>query len=350
GATQQQVASIGVACHIFSAAPAGPRGQGGLAPAQLRDAENGFWACQDHAKLVDTNEGKRYPAGVLLGWRALHESRIHREMGGVRLPVYWIEGIEIHKAPGFRSRQRLTLSRVTLLLGNNGSGKSALCDWLGSSAEDDAMSRWLGADLSFELKVHNPEEHVFAVESLREGFSFRLDGVNVPFNPLRIVVQTLSHPPPLRNGRSDVDWMAGWLGVTSEMIRRLATSLAHQSNPFAESASVGDSGEIEAKLRIEPKSHVASRLSGGGQVMLALALATARARNASLHAPTLLVVDGSLHAFDARNRTLVLEELGRIEHFQSLVTFPDDPTLVWTGWSVVHVKDDPGGGALIDGI
>jgi hypothetical protein len=48
GSAPGQIASVGVACHIYSASPNGPRGQGGLSPDQLKSAENGFWACSNH--------------------------------------------------------------------------------------------------------------------------------------------------------------------------------------------------------------------------------------------------------------------------------------------------------------
>lgn len=69
GFGSEETASIGVACHIFSAAPGGPRGRHDVTTEQLAAVSNGFWACPDHARLVDTNDGERYPAGLLIGWR-----------------------------------------------------------------------------------------------------------------------------------------------------------------------------------------------------------------------------------------------------------------------------------------
>jgi hypothetical protein len=156
GATRGETASNGFACHIYSASPNGPRGQGGLTREQLGSSDNGFWACGDHAKLVDTNDGKRYPASLLLGWKALHEARNHREMGGLRLPVNWVEGVEIrrsplrgtNKRPLFKAGERLSLSRLTFLVGTNGVGKTALFELLGATQDEDALWRWRGADLS----------------------------------------------------------------------------------------------------------------------------------------------------------------------------------------------------------
>jgi hypothetical protein len=353
GSKHDEIASIGVACHIFSAASGGPRGQGALTAEQLKAPENGFWACQDHAKLIDTNAGKRYPAGLLLGWRALHEARIHREMGGIRLPINWVEGIEIVRSPVrrtrdrrplFRAGERLTLSRVTLLIGANDSGKTALCDWLGGSAEEGSLWRWLGADLSFKLTVHNPEAHVFAVDSVGGAFMFRLDDVVVPFNPLPVVVQTLEHPlHPRHEQESDADWLARCLGVTRGTLKRLAASL-EQGNPFVESMSIGESGEIEAKIRVEKKTFDIRAFGGSSMILLTLGLAFARASYTSLHVPTLLVLDGAVASLDTHKNEWVLGELGTATRFQTLATTPrSDKSLTWGGWSVVNLKDDAGG-------
>jgi hypothetical protein len=353
GAAADQVASIGVACHIFSASPNGPRGQGGLTADQLKDSENGFWACGDHSKLVDTNEGARYPAATLLGWRALHEARIHREMGGIRLPVNWVDGIEIIRSPDVRNRpmfkpgERLSLSRVTLLIGNNGSGKTALCDWIGATDEEGTLSRWVGADLSFALTVYNPEAHRFVVASLGANFSFQLDGVVVPFNPLPVVVLVLRRSPPRGEEESDLGWVARWLGVTPEVVRRLVEGIASEGNPFVEAMTVSSDGKIEVDLKVHRGMLRLGHRGGSGDVMVALALAVARAQHTSLHAPTLLLIDEVLSAFDPFNKSVVLEELGRADRFQSLATLPEmDRQLRWSGWSVVHIESREGG-ALI---
>src|SRR5580704_13134870 len=47
GAGPADVARIGVACHIHSAEPGGPRGRGGLSLEQLQAASNGIWLCAD---------------------------------------------------------------------------------------------------------------------------------------------------------------------------------------------------------------------------------------------------------------------------------------------------------------
>jgi hypothetical protein len=320
-------------------------------------ADNGFWACEDHAKLIDTNQRGRFPAGLLLGWRAPHEARILREMCGIRLPVSWVEGIEIvnspqprfRRTPMFKPGERLTLSRVTLLLGKNGSGKSALCDWLGGSAEERSLSRWSRTNLSYVLTLHTPDRHTFAVQGANSDFSFQVDGASVPFNPLPVTVQILRLPqPPRRDEEGDLDWMSEWLGLAPSQVRRLAEAIEQQRSPFVERVNISDAGEIVVELndKIESEPFPLMQLSSSSQLFVALALAVVRANHAGLHTPTLLVLDG-LSAFDAGNKQFVLAELGKLDRFQSLATLPEpDPELIWDGWSVVDISDGPEGGLI----
>src|ERR1017187_9062507 len=69
GSTTNEAASNGVAAHIFSAAAGGPRGRGGLSSEQLRSPTNAIWLCADHARLVDTNRGTKFPPATLQSYK-----------------------------------------------------------------------------------------------------------------------------------------------------------------------------------------------------------------------------------------------------------------------------------------
>lgn len=345
-------ASVGVACHIFSAAPDGPRGQGGLTVEQLKSVENGFWACENHGKLIDVNKGKSFPADTLFSWRALHEARIRREMGGNTTPVKWIQSIEIVRSPlatngtssMFKAGERLNLSRVTLLMGDNAIGKTALCDWLTAMAEKNNLSRWTGSKLCFRTTFYEPQKHILTISDTATGFSFLFDGITVPFNPLPVAIQRFGLAPTRKEAMCDVDWIAAWLDVTPDIVRRLSDSIHQQGNPFMEDISVALDGTIETKLKIEKHSFFLEQLGWGSKTMVALALSVTHANNTSLHAPTILVMDNGLDGFDTSNRLLILSELGKIERFQSIITLAsEDQNLPWTGWSLVRINPGPDG-------
>ena len=71
GATSdgRSVISIGVAAHICAAAPGGKRYDANQTVEQRRSADNGIWMCEDHAKIVDS-EDPRYTVELLCQWKA----------------------------------------------------------------------------------------------------------------------------------------------------------------------------------------------------------------------------------------------------------------------------------------
>jgi hypothetical protein len=72
--------NIGVAAHITSASPGGPRFDQSLTNEQRSHADNGIWLCQNCAKLVD-NDVARYSETLLRAWKTVSEDRARNTMG-----------------------------------------------------------------------------------------------------------------------------------------------------------------------------------------------------------------------------------------------------------------------------
>ena len=66
--------SIGVAAHITAASPGGPRYDLRLTCAQRRHQSNGIWLCNNHARLIDSDES-HFTVEDLLNWKRRAESR-----------------------------------------------------------------------------------------------------------------------------------------------------------------------------------------------------------------------------------------------------------------------------------
>lgn len=64
--------SIGVAAHITAAEIGGPRYDPSMTSKERKSADNGIWLCQDHAKLIDSDELK-YTVDIIKEWRTLSE-------------------------------------------------------------------------------------------------------------------------------------------------------------------------------------------------------------------------------------------------------------------------------------
>lgn len=142
GTQPDQSHCVGRAAHFYSASAAGPRGRGRLTSVEFQSPANAIWLCADHADLVDKKMGTDYPAGLLLSYKSLHESRIARELGGVHTPLGWIMGMVVQSSPIFAEPTDIELGKLTLLIGENGCGKTALCEWLASVVQVHYLERW----------------------------------------------------------------------------------------------------------------------------------------------------------------------------------------------------------------
>lgn len=73
-AGREEAFSVGVACHIKTAAPGGPRYDAEQTSAERKHPDNGIWMCETHSRLVDA-DGMPYPVEVLNEWWKLAELR-----------------------------------------------------------------------------------------------------------------------------------------------------------------------------------------------------------------------------------------------------------------------------------
>jgi hypothetical protein len=72
--------NIGVAAHITSASPGGPRFNPSFTSEQRCHAENGIWLCQNCAKLID-NDVSRFSETLLRAWKTIAEDRARNAIG-----------------------------------------------------------------------------------------------------------------------------------------------------------------------------------------------------------------------------------------------------------------------------
>src|SRR5260221_99711 len=67
------VVNVGVASHIAAAAPGGPRYDASMTREQRRSQSNGIWLCQNHGKLVDS-DNSHFTVGTLRSWKTSAET------------------------------------------------------------------------------------------------------------------------------------------------------------------------------------------------------------------------------------------------------------------------------------
>ena len=190
-----QSSCIGIAAHIYSARPGGPRGSGGLNTNELKSPANGIWLCAHHASLIDKHQGIEYPAETLHTYKTLHESRIYNELSGIRTPFTWINRMKVQSSPIFAEVTEIEFAQMTLIIAANSVGKTALCQWIASTVEAKYLERWARVPskhqrLNVEVQYSNPTPHLASVSLGAEDTpEYLLDSEIsvVPVAPLKII-------------------------------------------------------------------------------------------------------------------------------------------------------------------
>jgi hypothetical protein len=80
GETQRGSVNVGVAAHITAASSGGPRFDPTLTPEQRRAPDNGIWACQNDAKLIDDDD-VTFSVATLREWKVAAERVARAEVG-----------------------------------------------------------------------------------------------------------------------------------------------------------------------------------------------------------------------------------------------------------------------------
>lgn len=140
------VTMVGVAAHITAASPRGPRYDASLTPEERISESNGIWMCQLHGKQIDDN-ASRHTAADLKRWKAQHEQWVFARIASAdSLLKHGITSVAIENIGPFRQRTSIALGRHNVVFGNNGAGKSSLCQSLaafsGGENFENFRRRW----------------------------------------------------------------------------------------------------------------------------------------------------------------------------------------------------------------
>lgn len=349
---------IGVVAHIFSASPGGPRGTGGLTRSELSSPANAIWLCSDHAALVDKNRGTDYPPGLLLSFKSLHEARIAREMEGLYTRFGWVEALHVHSSPLFEGSTKLELGKLTLLIGENGTGKTALCEWLAAASSARYLKRWQTLwsgrrPLDVEVCYLDPEPHSARVSFLSQHHPhYVLDGEATAISTasLRILF-----PGKLRFGLEpgepdDLDLIAKVLRLEPLEVLALCEEVSREGTDDVRRLWFEQDPEDGNVLQTDVKGTHAGlpfrALSGSECIRVLMELCIIAANRYAKTQPTILILDAGAWNLD----TDWLERYGEFLSspaigFQTIASLPtrnlDLNKLRWAGWKVFHLEGVP---------
>lgn len=334
---------LGDAAHIYSASSNGPRGQGNLSVDQLQAPQNGIWLCTPHHRIVDPQSGRDFPPSILLSYKHLHESKIAREIGQPVCPFGWVEEIEILDSPIVQTPLKIRFGKATIFIGENGSGKTTVSRYLEGASLPEAMSEWLQPSLAtqqhaYKLVYRRPEPH--SLEVCLEGgrITYRLDGLEVPFNPLPIGIVRLPQAA-LKGMGPFVRDLANVFDLRPTLMRQTLNSLSIELPTLIQKVRVADDDHIEVS-KDGVKFRAFETLSGGEQKMFLLECGIALAQFSAGYHTTLLILDDGLHGLDQRHRGRYLNRLNAPGNlFQTvLIDVGIMPDIAWGGWQYVDFE------------
>jgi len=309
GKKSNQFIVTGEAAHIYSAATNGPRGQGDLTPLELRSPDNGIWFCRVHSKIPDLNGGRDYPPSRLHSYKALHESRIARELGEVTCPFGWLEELVIRVSPFVRHPIEINFTKTTIFMGENSSGKTTSAQYVAAALSPELLEllnlpEFLDTRHEYTMIFRCPQRHVLDV-SISDGIIVhRFDGVTVPFNPVPFKVVQLTQGVDFGGEIRD---LATAFRVPSAIMKQALDHLTVFRSRSFEGIRIVDYETVEV-LR-DGKFLPARYLSGGAGKMFMLECAIALASFWAHYQPTLLILDEGLHRLDQDNRLAYLHKL-----------------------------------------
>jgi hypothetical protein len=346
GAAPHETAKVGQASHIYSASPGGPRGRGGLTEVQLAEVENGIWTCELHGKDIDNNKGDAFPAGLLRGWKRLHEARIRR--AGTGAPAdRWIEQADFKRSPLFLPDSVMHFGQVTVVSGTNGAGKTAICEWLAGFGNTRFLHRWTGTSarraLNLEVRYIADKDHTLSMDVAVNGAPrFELDGVAQPASPLVVDFVYLTRRYLNQTAADDLQGLTELFAVGTDTIVALAESVGANGNtrfrhlgfepePLEEGeppeSVLHEDGTPKMQLIVETYSPVErfplNNFGGGVHTEVLLALASELARFKSRHLPTMLIIEAGGWGFANDRFAQVANAIDRCaEHCQVLFVEP----------------------------
>jgi energy-coupling factor transporter ATP-binding protein EcfA2 len=311
--------------------------------------------CSDHASYVDTNRGEKFPPELLLSYKALHEARIAKEQGGINSPTGWFHELELSESPIFVPNARIRFGKLTVVVGGNGSGKTALCEWLAALGDPSELRRWdhpreEQPKLKLQVTYFDPIEKHARIEVIeKDVIKYFLEDREVPFYPLKLGLVRLPQyfirqPPHEEDKRDELQLVSDILNVSTSTVRNLIPHVNRHNQGSVKNLRFVENGNgwmLLADHEGESKVRCFRDTSDSQRAKTLMELCVALARFSSEYLPTILMIEGGILSLDPYNFAKYAEYLLSSEHhFQTilmLIRVPRIDTIRWSGWEFARL-------------
>jgi hypothetical protein len=341
GQGPQGVLSIGMAAHIFAAAPRGPRGSGGLSREELCSPENGIWCCYDHGKLIDAAEGREFTAVELQAWKRLHEARKAAELSGMAADRFGlVDSVTIHSAPASLSGRMFEFGMRNFITGPNASGKTILAQLIGSVAYPHLIARMSRrTDVDMAVRWYDPHTRQVSMSGRSGNLRQVLDGRIVPYvaRPFKTIMLSME-----RAGSINLRSLAQMFDLGTTAMKAVLEDLVTLDGTVREVKVRGE--DVEFVTVVGGQSTRSSSLSSGSPALNTMFLLEVAAAHAGFHAsvePTILLLDEALYLLHPEAEAATLDRLDRTcGHAQlAVVTHSANALSARADWNRVTLGD-----------
>jgi hypothetical protein len=295
---------------------------------------NAIWLCHHHARLVDNNRGAAFPSALLIAYKALHETRVAGQQSGTAIPRGWFHKLELISAPVFQTPASLELGKVTVITGENDTGKTALWQWLAAVGDESTLSRWLqrfGPDprLNVEVTYFDPlPRKVGYTITNEQTVDYRVDDKMVPTQPYSLRFVIVLDPGDIRGWdrmRDDASRIATILQTDPRVVKKLfPMSMCEGMNIYDLEMRVrGRMSDIYARFQHSKAILRLGQWSSGELSRVVVVLAAALAGFYSTYSPTVLVLDSVAVRMDNPGLISAVQYLSRADlTFQTVIAIP----------------------------
>lgn len=331
--------NMGMACHIYSASENGPRGWGTMDENFISSEKNGIWCCTYHGNLIDKRKGEDYSVSTLFKWKELAEARVLKKMNDKPSSLGWVESIEFLSFFKGKVLPKISLSRYTLIYGENATGKTSLLEICASITNSKYAWRFLKT--KFKAKIEYSTVDSFSKNILlsfdKNNLIREEDNVRCLLSPGDLEVIYMSRNDQIRfnDDEDDVDYLMRALNLDKSALYTLSEIGIKSIMPGEinfkpvlddeDEFKYKDNGEEYLELFFTPEGENESvsfkLLSDSEKGKLLLDLLISKARETSKQRLTILLIEDLINNLTSDNFKQLIKILEK-EEYQIIVSIP----------------------------
>ena len=258
-----------------------------------------------------------------------HAAAKNGEDDGGAIGFVGLQSVTIEESPVFARGSTLHLARTTVVVGDNASGKTALCEWLAGSGDIKLLKRWAAfskrkgrTQVRFDAMTPLPLTwtiRIFAESNIQ----FEMDGQAVPQLNLATAFVYVSERPHREPEETTTSYLARWLRVDLAHIHNIVRSLAMRGGLCVHNPRI-ETREGHEDLLLDLDGTISGLefrdLSSGEKIQVAIECAFEIARVMAERQPTMLIID-CMGGFDPANFQEYVEFFAtQCEKFQIIIT------------------------------